>query len=1382
MNEMTTVYPLTQSQLLFWTGQRMHPDVPLYNMIFAFELQGTIAAEHFQRAFSELIRQSDTLRTVFDLQDGQVVQRVLPALPYTSEYLDLSAEADPDGAFEQWLAQRKPTVFDLSERLFESCLVRLSEQRSVWYFNIHHLLIDAWAVSLLYQRMALLYHRSANGGSLSEQPLPAFREYVQFEAASREALATKERPDYLSRPARPFPAMYGRASTHGQTGSVRIAVDLGPERSDRIRQLVTEKDLRSWTPHLSIFNVFATVLFAYLYRVSGQRELAIGTPAHNRSTPQFKQTPGVFIELFPLLAEVGEADSFRTLMDRVKIESNQFLRYALPGATTAAISRSFSVVLNYITATFPDFGGIPKRMQWVHPDHIDAGHHLRLQVHDYDDTGSIQLHFDYNTGVFDPALIDVAPGHFLCLLDAFLNDRHQPIDQPELLSIPEREHVLASSRSPLQVAPPAASLITVFEQQAAARPEAIALQEGGRSLPYRALNERANQLAHWLLAQGVGSGHRVGLYGRRSIEMVVGMWGILKAGATFVPIPTDYPAPRLRYVLQDARVSLVLTQESLRNTLAEENEILHLCLDTEADRLTNFPSTDPTATPPLEAIAYLMYTSGSTGQPKGVMISHLALAHYIQAAQHQYVLPEHPKFPLFSSIGFDLTVTSLFLPLAVGGSLHIYPEPTTGPDLAILDVIDDNQIEVLKLTPSHLGLIRDRDFRHSQIQTLIVGGEDFKTELARHIQSILPQSVLIYNEYGPTEATVGCVVHQYDPATDAGTSVSIGRPLANTRAYVLDARLRLLPPGVEGELYIAGAGLATGYWNQPSLTEERFVEHPYEPGTLLYRTGDRARLNARGRIDYLGRIDQQVKIGGRRIELGEIEAVLAAHPAISEAVVALRKRPTREKPEEDLIHCKECGLPSNYPTADIDASGVCAFCRSFETYQENAERYFRTMDDLRAHFRTDQLPADREYDCLVLLSGGKDSTYALAQMVELGLNVLTFTLDNGYISEQAKDNVRRVVDALGVDHVFGSTPAMNAIFVDSLQRHKNVCDGCFKTIYTLSIQLALKKRIPYIVTGLSRGQFFETRLTEELFKKEEVDIDGIDQIILDARKSYHRADDAVGQLLDVSVFEQDDVFERVRFIDFYRYCDASLDDMLAYLNEKLPWVRPSDTGRSTNCLINAAGIFVHKQQRGYSNYAFPYSWDVRLGHKQREAALEEINESIDEQEVRRMLEEIGYPETEGEELLVAYFVADTPILEASLRSYLKEQLPFYMIPTRFVPLETLPLTPNGKVDRRGLPDPEHSDSTPDSKYVAPRGEIEELLAAIWEEVLLVERVSVHDNFLALGGNSLAAIRLMARINEALEMDLPVNRMFEYPTIAELGAHIEAIILALLEER
>lgn len=425
-----------------------------------------------------------------------------------------------------------------------------------------------------------------------------------------------------------------------------------------------------------------------------------------------------------------------------------------------------------------------------------------------------------------------------------------------------------------------------------------------------------------------------------------------------------------------------------------------------------------------------------------------------------------------------------------------------------------------------------------------------------------------------------------------------------------------------------------------------------------------------------------------------------------------------------------------------------------------------------------------EYDCLILLSGGKDSTYALANLANMGLKILSFTLDNGFISEEAKSNIRRVTHTLGVDHIFGTADGMNEIFVDSLQRFSNVCNGCFKTIYTLAIQIALEKNIPYIITGLSRGQFFETRLTEELFWKDSLQAEEIDEVILEARKAYHKTNDKVNQLLGVqTLFEDDSVFERVKFLDFYRYSDVSMEDMFHYLDTYLPWVRPSDTGRSTNCLINRLGIYVHKETEGYSNYSFPYSWDVRVGHKTREEALDEINELIVPEDVQDMMDEIGFTsifEQRNQKELIAYFTGDPLADLSSFKKHLTEHLPSYMIPNRYVHVDAIPLTSNGKVNREALAPSAGIELKQNVSFESPSNEFEQLVYDHWYEVLNQGPISVTESFINLGGTSLSAIRIIARINETLGLSMSVIELFNRKTIRGLAQHIEDTIRRALD--
>src|SRR5258707_4724848 len=799
------------------------------------------------------------------------------------------------------------------------------------------------------------------------------------------------------------------------------------------------------------------------------------------------------------------------------------------------------------------------------------------------------------------------------------------------------------------------TIIDLFEAQVARTPEDEAIRFGDRSLTYRELNNGANQMAAHLGTFGVGPDHLVALYMEHSIEVVCAILGVLKTGAAYVPMDPASPKDRLAFMLRDiaagraGSLPVVVTQSRLAGNMPS-GAALAVTLDADSAAIQGYPVANPRPPVSPNSLAYVIYTSGSTGTPKGVMIEHRSLVNYVWWAKDQYSRGERLVWPLFSSLAFDLTVTSIFTPLISGGRIVVVREDPAMPGMAIFKVIEDGGVDIVKLTPAHLAMIKDMNLGTTRIRKLIVGGEDFKTELARQVTQNFGRPVDIYNEYGPTEATVGCMIHRYDVEQDRALSVPIGIPAANAGVYILDEQLSPVPTGVIGEMYLAGDGLARGYLNRPDLTAQKFLtakdpRHNGSGGPLrLYRSGDIARWSAAGRMEFLGRADHQVKVAGARIELGEIEARLLQHHGVRECVVDLGD-PVALRAAKRLAHCTRCGLASNVPGTSYDAEGVCNVCRGFDGYVDKAQAYFKTPDALKALVAEMKARRTGDYDCLVLLSGGKDSTYMLYQLCDLGLKPLVFTLDNGFISDEAKTNIRRVVDSLGLEVVMGGTPHMNEIFVDSLKRFANVCNGCFKTIYTLATNLASEKGIRYIVTGLSRGQFFETRLTEEVFQRKDFDVAKLDDLVLEARKAYHRREDAVSCHLEVDIFRDDGGFRDIQFVDFYRYWSVPLAEMQAYLRQRTPGVRPSDTGRSTNCLINDVGIYVHKKQRGYHNYALPYSWDVRLGQKTRDEAMEELEDELDETRVQEIMRQIGYSEpTQTTETSIrrvaAYYVSD----------------------------------------------------------------------------------------------------------------------------------------------
>jgi amino acid adenylation domain-containing protein len=1368
----------THSQAQIWVGQRLTPDSPLYNMAFAFVFPAPLDPERFREAWRRAARDSDALRTrMVEAVDGTVRVSLAEAAPETTA-LDLGPAPDPEAAFSAWCRARCATPFPAGGPLVESVLVALADGRTGWYLNQHHAVADARATQLLYSQVGAEYAALQRGDAGRVPPLAPYYATAAARPANAAALAaagahwTARR----ERPGRAVP-LYGRGPAPSGTASTRHTTALDAGRSAAIERLAGERGFACASPGVSRFTLFATLLAAWLHRASGSAEVGFDTPVAGRTTPEARRALGVFIEMFPFAATVGPADTFRTLGARCLEEATLLLRHALPGTSMPSGATASPVVLNYVPGAFGPFAGLPASVEWVHPGHGDRVHALRLQVHEFAGPGRYVLHADVNESVLPGRIRRRVPGHLLALLDAMLANPDARITSVDVLTGDERADLAALNATgdhPL----PDRSVVGLFEACATLGPERVALRQGPAVLTFGALREQVEALAAALVARGVAPGHRVGIASRRSLLAVVAILATLRARAAYVPIDPAAPQTRLDDLLADAGATLLLTGEGGHTGTSAPGVVVLRVADGIREG-AGLPPAGPG--PELDDAAYLLYTSGSTGRPKGVLVDHGGLADYLGWAARRYVRGDRLTFALFTSLAVDLTVTSLFLPLITGGTLEIHPEPEGPVDGAVLDVAAANTAEVLKLTPSHLSLLRRLGLEGSRVRRLIVGGEDLKTALAAAIDAQLHGQAEIHNEYGPTEAVVGCVAHRYDPAADTAASVPIGGPADHVEVEILNEAGAAVPEGVPGELWVSRYGLARGYHGLPALTAERFQPRPDRPGDRRYRTGDLVRLIAPGTLEYLGRLDRQVKVSGFRVEPGEIEAALLAIPAVTQcAVVAVRKPAGAAEAAGAVRHCLRCGLPSSYPRADFDGEGVCGLCRSYDAIRDHAQAYFRTPADLRTIFDESAKRNPSPYDCLMLYSGGKDSTYALCQLVEMGLSVYAFTLDNGFISEGAKDNIRKVAAHLGVPVEFATTPAMHAIFRDSLQRFANVCNGCFKTIYTLSVQRARGLGIPIIVTGLSRGQMFETRLTGEMFRDGRCSPDEVDAAVLAARKVYHRLPDEVSRSLDVSVFRDDRIFEEVRFVDFYRYWDVSMDELYAYLGRRVPWVRPADTGRSTNCLINDIGIYVHRKERGFHSYALPYSWDVRLGHKTREAALAELDDDIDEAHVRRTLAEIGYGEDRiaagaDQATLVGFYVAAPGTSDEEVRRRLAERLPAQLVPLRLQRVDAIPLAASGKVDEAALvrEGPVRPGAAP---YRAPEGPVEEYLAAIWQEELGATGVGADDDFFELGGTSLVAMQVMLRLCREFDLDLPLATMFTHPRLADLARVAEDRIL------
>jgi amino acid adenylation domain-containing protein len=923
LNHTTLSAPLTPLQRFFHARQQANPDVPFYNVVFTFTLGGAVDAAAFQQAFQAVLNHTDSLRTVIKAGAEGLWQQVLPPFPYAVDGVDLSSEADPDTALARWLAARTRRASTLSEHLFDTALLRLGPDRTVWYFNQHHLVTDGWSTQLLYRQVALAYHH-ARSGTLATFDLrvPSFPALVAAtDAAPADAAARRARAYWDARLAEPVPplAFYQAVVPERTLQERRTSHALGATRTARLEALAQAEVGEVLGRHLARLTVLLTALLAYLYRLTGQRHLSVGTLFHNRVTARERQTPGLFQQLLPLVVLLDPTASFRSLLGTVRQGLYEALRHGAYSPGTLTHPAAFDVILNYLPITFSPFDGLPVTATWI-PTGVGDGHRsLGFIVHDFNATSSLVLETDTNTGAFDDATASCVPEHLLWVLDQGLAAPDQPLDEMTLLTEAGRGRLLEGfNRAPVSY-PAHRTTAWLFEAQVERTPAATALTFGSVKLTYAALNARANHLAHHLRQMGVQPGRVVALFAERSVEALVGMLGILKAGGVYLPLDPAYPAERLRFMLEDSQAPFLLCRQNhMPAFLPSTCEPVLLEAFTSEEVLPNLPQAAGADDP-----AYIIYTSGSTGRPKGVVLPHRVLLNLVWWQVHEASRLVHPRTVQYTPLSFDVSLQETFACWASGGTLVLLTEATRQDPVALLHLLRDEAIAQLYLTPTALQQLAQAAERTGlvpeHLREVISAGEALTiTPVLRRFFAQLPDAVL-HNQYGPSETHIVTGAPLTGPPQNWPTLPSIGLPVWNTTAYVLDAQRRLVPPGVPGELYLGGVQVATGYLDRPSLTAERFLDDPFRdvPGGCMYKTGDLVRCLPDGSLQFLGRLDHQVKVRGFRIEPGESEAVRGEHPGVREAAVVARTDDGASTPRLVAYVVPAPGSPP--PPADLRA-------------------------------------------------------------------------------------------------------------------------------------------------------------------------------------------------------------------------------------------------------------------------------------------------------------------------------------------------------------------------------------------------------------------------------------------------------------------------------
>ncbi len=885
--------PLTDPQRELWLASQAGDDASrAFNQVFAIRLAGRIDADAVEGILQQLVNRHDALRTTF-AEDGSG-QTISPTekLNFSSRDLSSSGDLEQEREIAATLAREDQTPFDLAHGpLFRARLLTLSGDRFALILAAHHIILDGWSIAVLLREFGRLYDAWKRGATANLGSAMQYRQYVQWQNAPEHRAAVEAAEAYwLER----FSRLPADSELPADRPRPSVKTYRAAQKSIRLdRTLYVSVKQAAAARDCTLFVFLLAALQAWRFRLSEGDDLVIGIPAAGQLAvdhhPDSRWLVGHCVNTLPLRTPCDAQARFSDHLQTVK--GLLLDAYEHQNVTVGTLVRKLRLRTDLSRAPLIpvlfNLGRAGRQLQLpeAHISFPPKGFNffdLNIEAHDTGD--DIQLVCHYNIDLFDEARVGRMLDHFRTLLAAAVEDPDRKVMDLPLLTGPERDQILVEWNRTEIDHPASRCLPELIDEQATRTPEAVAVVFGARQLTYRELNARANQLARHLQKLGVGPDSLVALCVDRSLEMVVGMLGILKAGGGYVPLDPKYPPERLAFVLQDANAQVLLTQAHLVETMpASAARVIRLDADwPEIARESEDPA-ESAAT--AKHLAYVIYTSGSTGQPKGVEISHEALVNFLLSMRQQPGLTARDVLLAVTTISFDIAGLEIFLPLVTGARVVILSRDEAADGFQIVRQLKAHRATVLQATPSTWRMLLDADWPGDPQLKMLCGGEAFSRDLA---DRLLARGGELWNMYGPTETTIWSSTARVAPD---GAPIHIGRPIANTRLYILDAQLQPVPIGVPGELHIGGMGLARGYHHRPELTAQKFIPDPFDskPGARLYRTGDLARFLADGNIECLGRLDHQVKIRGFRIELGEIETALAKHPGLLDAVVVARE-------------------------------------------------------------------------------------------------------------------------------------------------------------------------------------------------------------------------------------------------------------------------------------------------------------------------------------------------------------------------------------------------------------------------------------------------------------------------------------------------------------
>jgi len=1415
--------PTTEAQREIFHAVQMGDEANCsFNESNIIRLKGEMDGPAMKAALGDLTARHPALRSTFSA-DGSVQY----FHPSTQEVQvmehDFSNATSPAALLPLTLVKdaESSTPFDLTKGpLIRLHVIHLPEQKHEILFTAHHLVCDGWSFGMLLAELATAYNARKAGKLPKLPPAMSFAEYARLEVENQESAEVKAAGDFWvsqfskDAPVLELPTDRTRSFPKTYQGAMeKITID--PSRYARLKQA---------SPKLG-GTLFSTLLAAYatlLHRLTGQEDIVIGVPAAGQTRIGRDELIGHCLNFLPIRFSPQADEVFSHFAAQVK--ENVLEAYDHQDHTFGSLLKKISLPRD--TSRVPLVSVIfnidKSGLDQIHLDGLTldvetnpkqfVNFDLFFNLVQTDERLIVEC--EYNTDLHDRSTIRSWLASYEQIIESVLQQADAPLKLLDVVGAEDREKLLHGWNNTAAPLPVQASIHQMIEQQVDFTPQAPALYANGRTFTYQELDRHANALATRLQQAGVGRETLVGICARRRPELLVSILATLKSGAAYVPIDPNYPADRIAYILNDAKAPVLLTEYQVAETLTVDQNVRRIfiddALDFSADRLlaVNQPSD----------LAYIIYTSGSTGQPKGVAIEHRNTLALIGWARGVFTKEEIAGVLFSTSICFDLSVYEMFYTLASGGALVLAENA-----LHLHDHPHRDQITLINTVPSAIAELIEAELVPDTVKVVNLAGEALATSLVDRIYASTKVQK-VYDLYGPSEDTT----YSTHTLREPGKPATIGRPISNTQAYILDANGQLLPPGVSGELYLGGAGLARGYLYRPELTAEKFVPNPFsgEPSARLYRTGDRARYDAEGNLQFLGRLDHQVKLRGFRIELGEIESLLEQYPAVGKAVATVQDgriiaylTGEGDAPNTDGTAIWEDQWDMLYSSA-IEQSGnekldcldsVIAGWAGVENLDDQVNEWITTTVERLRCFKSKRF---FEIGCgtgqILSRLAPEAESYWGADISKVAIEALrkNHPLPQVNLLHRPADDFSGVPEA-AFDTVIINSVAQYFPDADYLAKVLENAARCVKTggrIFLGDVQSnallpvhhaeAFQKRsMPDTTAGELRAKVAarlaaETELSVDpaWFSLLRGQMPAISQIEILLRR---------GKVVnETNVYHYDVVLHvgnapaTLAMPPETPWKNLNLEQLEAILAEKttplyltgIPDARLAGAIGFYHAMQSTPdqsplppipgipGVAVSAEELFHLAEQFGFRAHVRWSGDGSEGLLEAVLIHAAEKFLP------GWPDEQPEKSAAAYANAPKSAksqaadLSPELRKHLSARLPEYMIPSAFVTLDAFPLTPNGKVDRKALPAPDTFGTTPAAprETIAPRDEAEAKLLDIWKEVLGKQDLGVEDDIFDLGGDSILIFQITTRATRA-GLSITPAQIFKYRTIAALSA-------------